>query len=587
MPTDLSQRMMAAINAHQSGQLDVARTAYRSLLSDFPNQPDALHYLGMIYYQEEDFDRALDCVDRARNVKPTDPAISANLGLVYQALGRMEDAEAMYKASLDVNPEQAEAWFNRGLTRLSLHRYPEACFCFHKSLTIDPQHLQAQRQLGVALLSMGKGKEASEALQRCIAAAPDDTELRIELGRALEAAGDMKAAEAEYRRAAVGGGEPEAKALARLSVVLRRLESLEAALEAAKSSLSIRPDDPDAMRSLGHCLKALGRMEDAGSAYSEAHRLLRTPGTTALEGLPTFTTTTRSKLRHDVEQFAWLLDQGIGEDQFPVFSKNCEALLQTIGPDATDGQLIPLPSSHLAETRSWYNRCLHLHESPRIDEGVLSIQPETVEADYRNRAPGIAWIDDFLTPEALASLRKFCLDSTFWYDCDHPNGYLGAYLQDGFVSPLLLQIADELSGQLPGIFGDHRLMQLWAYKYDSRMSGIDIHADFAAVNVNFWITPTQANDDPESGGMVIWDVEAPMEWTMDEYNTYDPVQQSTIRKFLKDSNANRIVVPHRQNRCVVFNSNLLHRTDDISFRDNYPDRRINITMLFGHREKAS
>ena len=586
MPADLSQRLMAAINAHQSGQLAIARTAYRAVLSDFPNQPDALHYLGMIYYQEEDLERALDCVGRARDIKPTDPAISANLGLVYQGLGRMEDAEAIYKASLDIDPGQPEAWFNLGLTRLHLHRYPEACFCFHKSLTIDPQHFQAQRQLGVALLSMGKGKEAADALRRCIALSPDDAELRFELGRALEAGGEMKAAEEEYRRAAVDGGELEAKALARLGFVLRRLGRLEDALEAVQSSLSIKPDDPDAIRGLGHCLKAMGRLQDAGEAYTRAHELLRTPGATEFEGLPTFTTTTRSKLRHDAEQFEWLLDKGICKDRLPRIIQNCKTLIQAIDPDVRDGQLISLPSSHIAESKPWYNRCLHLHESPRIGDGVLNIRPKTVEADYRNRAPGIAWIDGFLTPAALASLRNFCLDSTFWYDCDHPNGYLGAYLQDGFVSPLLLQIADELSGRLPGIFGNHRLMQLWAYKYDSRMSGIDIHADFAAINVNFWITETQANNDPDSGGMVIWDVEAPMEWSMDEYNTYDPVQQSTIRKFLKDNDATRIVVPHRQNRCVVFNSNLLHRTDDISFEDNYADRRINITMLFGRREKA-
>ena len=128
-------------------------------------------------------------------------------------------------------------------------------------------------------------------------------------------------------------------------------------------------------------------------------------------------------------------------------------------------------------------------------------------------------------------------------------------------------------------------MQLWAYKYDSRLSGIDIHADFAAINVNFWMSPDDANLDSESGGMVIWDKEAPLEWAMDEYNTYDPVQQDAIRAYLRENRATRLAIPHRQNRCVVFNSNLLHRTDDIHFRDGYENRRINVTMLFGHRDR--
>ncbi|HAP42138.1 MAG TPA: hypothetical protein DCQ94_20645, partial [Nitrospira sp.] len=68
-------------------------------------------------------------------------------------------------------------------------------------------------------------------------------------------------------------------------------------------------------------------------------------------------------------------------------------------------------------------------------------------------------------------------------------------LGDGFASPLLLQIAEELRRRLPRIFGRHRLTQAWAFKHDSARRGLNIHADAAAVNVNFWITPDEANRD--------------------------------------------------------------------------------------------
>ena len=38
-----------------------------------------------------------------------------------------------------------------------------------------------------------------------------------------------------------------------------------------------------------------------------------------------------------------------------------------------------------------------------------------------------------------------------WYDVK-PEGYLGAYWDDGFATPLLFQIADELHAALPRIF---------------------------------------------------------------------------------------------------------------------------------------
>ena len=60
-------------------------------------------------------------------------------------------------------------------------------------------------------------------------------------------------------------------------------------------------------------------------------------------------------------------------------------------------------------------------------------------------------VDDFLTPDALERLWRFCLDATVWYQVK--RGYLGAYLVDGFGTALALQIADELRARLPGIFG--------------------------------------------------------------------------------------------------------------------------------------
>ena len=46
-------------------------------------------------------------------------------------------------------------------------------------------------------------------------------------------------------------------------------------------------------------------------------------------------------------------------------------------------------------------------------------------------------------------------------------------------------------------------------KYDSSLPGLHVHADDALVNVNFWITPDEANLDPERGGLLVWDVPAP------------------------------------------------------------------------------
>jgi len=44
-----------------------------------------------------------------------------------------------------------------------------------------------------------------------------------------------------------------------------------------------------------------------------------------------------------------------------------------------------------------------------------------------------------------------------------------------------------------------------------------------------------------------------------------------------------VAIPYRQNRAVVFNSDLFHETDRLAFKDEYVSRRINVTLLYGYR----
>jgi hypothetical protein len=101
------------------------------------------------------------------------------------------------------------------------------------------------------------------------------------------------------------------------------------------------------------------------------------------------------------------------------------------------------------------------------------------------------------------------------------------------------------------------------------------------VNVNFWITPDEANLDPERGGLIIWEKPAPLEWTFAQYNS--PNAGETIRNYLAETGAKAITVPHRANRAVIFDSDLFHQTDEINFKEGYLNRRIKITMLYGRR----
>jgi hypothetical protein len=202
---------------------------------------------------------------------------------------------------------------------------------------------------------------------------------------------------------------------------------------------------------------------------------------------------------------------------------------------------------------------------------------EAIQDRYLASEPNALAIDNLLTPQALAAVRRFCRESTFWNNIK--GGYLGAYFFDGFCSELLLRLAWELRQAMPRVIGDHSLSMMWGFKCDSTLPGLAVHADAAAVNVNFWITEDEANLDPEGGGLQVYQDDAPTHWDFRAFND-DP---GKIHAHLKSIGSVPTRYPYRANRAVIFDSDLFHATDSPRFREGYLNRRINITLLYGNR----
>jgi hypothetical protein len=288
-----------------------------------------------------------------------------------------------------------------------------------------------------------------------------------------------------------------------------------------------------------------------------------------------------AKLRHDIDQFRYLRELSVLDSAFEEIIEGYTTALERFARLSYDAR-VPLGEGEDRSLGRAYGRIVHLARSPRVDSALSSSwDRRLVETLYRESRPGLVVIDDFLSEEALESLYRFCLESTVWSGNRYAHGRLGAFFFAGFNSPLLLQIAEEIRDQLPDIIGSrHPLRQLWGFKNTGVLPPHStIHADFAAVNVNFWITPESANLDDSSGGMVIYDVDAPLSWDFPTYNDRIDV----IRDFLLVRKAGAIRVPYRQNRAVIFNSDLFHATEAVRFRPDYRSHRINVTMLYGDR----
>lgn len=376
------------------------------------------------------------------------------------------------------------------------------------------------------------------------------------------------------------------------------------------------------------CLTYEGRYVDALPLYVDTYRhkhgpawsedvaepidaaLVSLEAQKGMQGIDDPTVVSRYKIMHDIEQIEHLGAKGaLPADLAEQAAEGLRAAHRmTAGkpddslPFKASPSLIESMNSHVL----WLNRNLHEPHEELLKRLDVAVNPELdtdqIEKDYHANGVGMTYIDDFVTPEALVKIRTFCEDATIWHETK--DGYLAAWMADGFHGELLFQIAEEMRARFPTIFKDHQLGQMWAFKYNSNNTGpasrgVKIHADMAAVNVNFWVTPDDAVIDKESGGLIVYEDEASAGTDFFGYNseasegamkelvsvTRGSAAQRNSSQAVRRSrstaaarrlvNANRVScvvcapqvkdspqykVPYKENRLVLFNSSEHHAT---------------------------
>jgi tetratricopeptide (TPR) repeat protein len=449
--------------------------------------------------------------------------------------------------SLEVVLEEAVRLQKAGLTAAAERLYGQA-------LRICADHPEANHNLGIISMQRGKLAEGVAYFKRAFEADRGRDLYRRSYARSLVMSGEAGLAaqvwEEGERLTTVSLDEDAEQRSKKAREHLLRGNALTEegdfprAIESFKQSIALDPALTDAYHHLGSLLTETGRVAESFDYLMKRAELVKGRGT-APQSLPT---EPPHKIKHDREQHAYLIAQG------------------------------KMPTTAPAKD------LFHIAHGARLSGSALNRNHSTaaVLEQWRASDPQAVVIDDFLTGPALKQLRRYCAESTVWrrvYDA----GYIGATPADGFACPLLAQITEEISSVYLDILGGHGFRYLGAFKYDSELStGTNIHADYSAINVNLYITPDDANLDPDTGGMLIWNVAARDERELRRYNGSD----SEIREYLHRSQAQTTRVAHRANRAVLFKSSLFHKTDTCRFKEGYLNKRINVSFLFGQFESA-
>jgi len=158
-PDALIATLEAATRHHQAGELQQAEAAYRQVLALQPDQPEALHFLGILCYQTGRLEEAAAHMAKATQLRPEQAAFHSNLGAVYQALGKREAAIGCYSQAVALQPDHLQALFNLGLCHFQLGQYDQAEEYYRRALALQPQDPQILADL--AYIAWQKGRLAT------------------------------------------------------------------------------------------------------------------------------------------------------------------------------------------------------------------------------------------------------------------------------------------------------------------------------------------------------------------------------------------------------------------------------------------
>lgn len=144
---------------------------------------------------------ALECYERALQVKPGYAEALNDRGRLLLDLGRLDDALASCDGALQVRPDFAEAFYSRGNVLLALARPQEALASYERALQLKPDYADAHYNRGVVLQRLKRAEDALAAYDRALELKPDDAEALNNRGNVLVDLRRPDLALASYERA--------------------------------------------------------------------------------------------------------------------------------------------------------------------------------------------------------------------------------------------------------------------------------------------------------------------------------------------------------------------------------------------------
>ncbi|HEY3718603.1 MAG TPA: tetratricopeptide repeat protein, partial [Roseiarcus sp.] len=176
-----------AVRHQREGRLDRAKALLVKGLAARPEDPDALHWLGVLCIQKDDISAGIDWITKSIALNPFAAAPHNNLGVALAALGRFDEAVDAYGAAIAIDPGDLDALNNRGNALYELHRLGEALASYDRALAIQPNDAEVLNNRANVLFALNRHADALVSYDRALAIMPNYANALNNRGNTLRA----------------------------------------------------------------------------------------------------------------------------------------------------------------------------------------------------------------------------------------------------------------------------------------------------------------------------------------------------------------------------------------------------------------
>ena len=195
---NIEQTLKKGVELHTAGNLKEAEEAYQKVLAIEPENPDAIHFLGVLAFNVNKNDIAKELITKAIQLSPNNPACYLNLGNVFQQDGDVKQAVKWYEKSKKLNPGNPKIYNNIGVALSKLGQLEESVINLKESLRLDPNYAEAYNNLSETYKFLGQYDNALKSSQKAVSLNPNFVAARWNQSIILLLHGDLQTGFKEY-----------------------------------------------------------------------------------------------------------------------------------------------------------------------------------------------------------------------------------------------------------------------------------------------------------------------------------------------------------------------------------------------------